>query len=167
MNRYSLGLVLMIPASIGLSVVGFRSGLNSPLFNMLIALLLFLSIQGMLQVLKVQNRFKPIVGFAKIMILCRLIAELITRYGSQTISIGKIEWFANISGALSVLSLLTIALLRARFPYPEKASTTKGSPTLRHCPSCGLKLQRSYNPNACPSCSAVFKVRWMDRLPFN
>ena len=38
-------------------------------------------------------------------------------------------------------------------------------PELRFCPSCGTPVPRSYLPNACASCGAVFDITWLERLP--
>ena len=118
--------------------------------------MLFLAGLAILHGIKIQNRFSGILGFTKIMMLCWLIAELLRLSTWQAISAGKLTWFAGMSGAITVISLLVIALLRLRFPYPEQPETTQ-TPVLNHCPSCGIKLQRQYNPNACPSCGAVLK----------
>ncbi|MEC8378845.1 MAG: hypothetical protein VXZ96_00905 [Myxococcota bacterium] len=165
MNRYGIGLVILIPAGLALLASGVQFGVSSILFQTLLTLLLFLAGLALLHVVKVQNRFKGVVGFTKIMMLCWLIAELLYRSEWPFISQGKVLWVAGMSGALTVISILGIALIRLRFPYPENPETQQ-TPVLNHCPSCGLKLQRQYNPNACPSCGAVFKVRWLDRLPF-
>jgi hypothetical protein len=38
-------------------------------------------------------------------------------------------------------------------------------PKLRFCPSCGTGVPRSYLPNACASCGAVFDIEWLEKLP--
>ena len=165
MNRYSIALWALMPTGLALLFIGFQSGVTSDSFQVPLALMLFLAGLAILHGIKIQNRFSGILGFTKIMMLCWLIAELLRLSTWQAISPGKLTWFAGMSGAITVISLLVIALLRLRFPYPEQPETTQ-TPVLNHCPSCGIKLQRQYNPNACPSCGAVFKVRWLDRLPF-
>lgn len=166
MNRYSIGLLLIFPTALGLGAIGMQRGVEAPIFKTLICVLLFLSLFGLLHVVQIQNRFKSIVGFTKIMLLMRLFVEVLIIYPLPQIAMNQLQLIAATSGAISVLGLLVVGLLRARFPNPETASFQKGEPTLSFCPSCGIKLQRRYNPNACPSCSAVFKVNWLDRLPF-
>ena len=165
MNRYSIALWALMPTGLALLFIGFQSGVTSASFQVPLALMLFLAGLAILHGIKIQNRFNGIVGFSKIMMLCWLIAKLLRLSTWQAISAVKLNWFAGMSGAITVISLLVIALLRLHYPYPEQPETTQ-TPGLNHCPSCGIKLQRQYNPNACPSCGAVFKVRWLDRLPF-
>ncbi|MEC8277740.1 MAG: hypothetical protein VX026_08495, partial [Myxococcota bacterium] len=79
MNRYGIGLVILIPAGLALLASGVQFGVSSILFQTLLTLLLFLAGLALLHVVKVQNRFKGVVGFTKIMMLCWLIAELLYR----------------------------------------------------------------------------------------
>lgn len=166
MNRYSIGLLLVFPTAIGIGAIGIQSGVDAPLFKLLLSTLLFLSLFGLLHVVRIQNRFKAIVGFTKIMLLMRLVVEIMILYPLSLVALDQLQLIAATTGTISIFSVLLIGLLRARFPNPEAPSFQKGEPTLSYCPSCGIKLQRRYNPNACPSCSAVFEVNWLDRLPF-
>ena len=76
---------------------------------------------------------------------------------------------------LGIFLLLCIAVGGAPFIIRKKKKADSIShhsqiasdplPELRFCPSCGTPVQRSYLPNACASCGAVFDIAWLERLP--
>ena len=144
-----------MPTGLALLFIGFQSGVTSDSFQVPLALMLFLAGLAILHGIKIQNRFSGILGFTKIMMLCWLIAELLRLSTWQAISAGKLTWFAGMSGAITVISLLVIALLRLRFPYLNNLKPHK--PCAQPLPKLWIKLQRQYNPNACPSCGATLK----------
>lgn len=167
MNSKILGLVLTPIAGIALIIAVFmappdwHSYLQTAMSIMVIG-----GVLGLLTCLPIQKRFSIVSLFTKFCLFVLFGLACCSIWSISLLSLESISTGLLCAGSASGTGLGLVIFLHLQFPFPDSPSCLEGTPSLRFCPSCGLQLQQKYNPNACPSCSAVFKVKWMDRLPF-
>jgi hypothetical protein len=166
-NRNTLGLVLTPIAGISLIIGGFIAPLDwHPYLQTAMLIMVIGGGLGLVDCLPLQNRFSLVGLFTKFSLSLLFVLACSYIWSVSTLSTESLSTGLFCTGSAFGTGLLLVIFLHLRFPFPDSPSFHEGTPSLSYCPSCGIELQRKYNPNACPSCSAIFKVKWMDRLPF-